>query len=304
MEKIKLGVVVVYLVKEDNERLLDLHLGQIGKCTRVPYTIYGSANRLLPKFRKKLEQNPRVKICECRHTHLTGIKEHSFYLEQLVNYAIEEGSSHVAVFHVDSFPIRSDWFEEVYARLSESCVLVAIMNGEIFDEKPHSSFMFFHRDFYLKYKPTFLLSEEGFSSRKYEEYCRNFKHILEGGVGYGFKIYSEGLKWYPLRRSNQGEDHSLIGSIYDDIIFHLGAAQRNAKHFNKAVLEFERHFKRRLSALLPESIISVLKWGLLKPKMILYSHIFSKNHKAFNFARTQLLEDPESYINFLRTGKR
>jgi hypothetical protein len=304
MEKIKLGIVVVYLVKEDNERLLDLHLGQIEKCTRVPYAIYGSANRLLPKFRKKLEQNPRVKICECRHAHLTGIKEHSFYLEQLVNYAIEDGSSHIVVFHVDSFPISPGWFEKAYARLSESCVLVAIMNGENFDEKPHSSFMFFHRDFYLKYGPAFLLSGEEFSSRKYKEYCRKFNHILEGGVGYGFKIYSEGLSWYPLRRSNRGKDHSIIGSIYDDIIFHLGAAQRNAKHHNKAVLKFDSQFKRRLFSLFPESIIGVLKWGLLKPKMILYSHIFSKDRKDFNAVRTQLLEDSESYINFLRTGER
>ena len=61
----KLGIAVVYMVSERNERLLDLHLSQIEKNTTIPYTIYACVNHLLPQFLPKLEQNPRVTICPC-----------------------------------------------------------------------------------------------------------------------------------------------------------------------------------------------------------------------------------------------
>ena len=97
----KLGIAVVYMVSERNERLLDLQLTQIDEKTEVPYKIYAAVNDLLPQFRDKLEKNPNVKICDCetyrkgtgflrqdeakvptRGLIAVGSKyEHSFYLE-------------------------------------------------------------------------------------------------------------------------------------------------------------------------------------------------------------------------------
>ena len=81
----KLGIVVIYLARKEDEKLLDIHLSQIERYTDVPYTIYAAANRLIPDLRTKLESQPHLKIGNCRSTDLRGMKEHSFYLAQLVD---------------------------------------------------------------------------------------------------------------------------------------------------------------------------------------------------------------------------
>jgi hypothetical protein len=58
----KLGILVVYLVTEEDERLLDIHLSQIEKTTSVPFRIYAVANRLQPRFRERIESLPYVTI--------------------------------------------------------------------------------------------------------------------------------------------------------------------------------------------------------------------------------------------------
>ena len=67
----RIGIVVVYLVSERNEKLLDLHLAQIEKNTDGPYTIYACVNGLLPQFSKKLERDPHVRLCPCE-TYVPG----------------------------------------------------------------------------------------------------------------------------------------------------------------------------------------------------------------------------------------
>lgn len=297
----KLGIVVVYLVNEEDEKLLDLHLDQIEKHTQTPCTIYGSVNRLVPKFGQKLEQHPRVRICKCPTTDLRDKEEHSFYLEHLIRVAIEDGVSHVAILHVDSFPIRSGWAEELASRLSDSCVLAAIVRDEKHDRKPLTACLFFHRDFYLKYHPTLLLSEAERSSPKYKQYCQEFEPVVESGIGYGFKAYSEGLSWYPLLKSNRGEDYGWSGGIYDDLIFHLGGAVwlgdeslRNTSILRKfgSVL-FLNRIKEAMKSVIPRPMWKYFHGPVnLLVKKPLFEHL-----------RVQLFEDPESLLNYLRTGK-
>jgi hypothetical protein len=103
---VKLGVVAVYLFGEEVEPLLGVHLRQIEKTTHAPYTIYGSVNRLAPTLRRQLETAPRVKTFELPATELRGGREHAYYLDELVQIAVDDGSTHIAVLHLDSFPIR------------------------------------------------------------------------------------------------------------------------------------------------------------------------------------------------------
>jgi hypothetical protein len=311
----KVGIVVVYLVSEENEKLLDIHLSQIEEHTHTPYAIYASVNRLLPRFRQRLERSTKVKICECPTTELRDREEHSFYLDYLVRHAVEDGVSHVVTLHVDSFPVRSDWIEVLTGKLSDSCVLVAIQESKE-SVLPSTACMMFHRDFYLKYRPTFLPSNEDRALPEFISFMEEFDQTVHSGTGYTFKAYLNGLSWHHMLRSNQGEDHHIIGSVYDDLIFHLGAATRSMKHFRadfpkrreRKVRDASRRILKQLGnvvftqrayenvrALVPRRVV-----GYFVPQIGAHE----ANQNAYEYVRASLLEDPESYLAYLRTGKR
>ena len=305
----KLGIIVVYLVSEWSEKLLDLHLSQIEKNTRVPYIIYGSVNRLLPQFRQKLEEDPKVRICNCLPTDLRSGYEHSFYLDQLVRFAVEDGATHIVSLHVDSFPIRADWVEELVGKLSNDCVLAAIMRGTHYgqnDRKPLSACIFFESEFYLKYQPTFLLSEFDIVSPEYQHYSREWEHVFESGVGYGFKIFAAGLSWYPLLKSNKVGDYPAFGNIYGDLIFHLGEAAWRPYAYGASVpnqgnrrsslefVSFLRNAKEKIKPMLPLGFRNLFATPV--QKMIITP--------MYEYVRQQLLDDPEAYISYLRTGRK
>ncbi len=295
----KLGIVVVYLVRAEDEKLLDLHLSQIEKHTLVPYTVYGSVSRLLPKFRHKLEQHPKVKICECPTTDLREGDEHAFYLEHLVRIAIEDGVSHVVTLHVDSFPIRSGWAKELAGKLSESCVIATIMGKE--DFPMFSACLFFHRDFYLKYHPSFLLSEAEHSTPKFRQYRQEYKHEGDSGIGYTYKVHAEGLSWYPLLRSGRSESYSPIGSMYSDLVFHLVGAVRfgdrplKSTFFlrNECLVRFLSRVKHLMKPITPRRVRDYFHAPVAR----------MTSEPMFQQVRTQFLDDPESYLNCLRTGE-
>jgi len=307
----KLGIVVVYLVTERNEKLLDLHLSQIDNNTEVPYKIYGSAARLYPKFRQKLLQNPNVKICDCWQyieEHKQRRYEHSFYLEQLIKFAIDDGVSHVAVLHVDSFPIRRGWAKELAGKLSKTCVLAGIMRDKKVDQKPMTACMLFGRDFYLNYQPRLLLSEEELRSAEHIKYKQKHPHSTDSGIGYGFKIFSKGLSWHPLHRSNKGGINDIFGSIYGDLIFHLQSAVQ-IENSPSMIFRGTADPRSRLRRLVGRTVRAVLP-QVSREKLrnhIPENMLKSRNdleRQAFEQARQWLFEDPQSYLQYLRTGKK
>ena len=309
----KLGIVVVYLVDEADEDLLDLHLALIREHTEVPYMIYGSVNRLLPRFVPKLEADPKVKICPCPDTPLRGYEEHAYYLELLIAQAIEEGVSHVALLNVDSFPIRRGWAREMAGRLSLDRVLCAVMRTENDDRKPHPSGMLFPRDFYLERRPTILLSEEELRSEEFAQYRRETDVVVDTGIGYGFKLYAEKLGWEPLERSNLAEDHYIIGSMYGDLVFHLGGAARGAKFHIRERRRIDEHRDRNVFS---RSTARFIKFGSrfvplgmrkrLRPLIASRAarSAQAESQEAYDRARAELLRDPEAFFSYLRTGVR
>jgi hypothetical protein len=258
-----------------------------------------------------MERHQRVKIREYPTTNLPNGPDHGFYLDHLIKAAIEDGCTHIAILHVDSFPVRSDWVEQLSGKLSESYVFAAPYYGA------YTACLFFRRDFYLKYRPTFLIPEDERSSEKYKNFCKTFEHIPHAGAGYLFKAYSEGLSWYPLQESNKGNAHyGYICSVYDDLVFHLGAVWSYSEHEihkNTSYISARTWTWKHLWF----PVFRVLSSGTgqqgLGAKKS-FRHLMSLGWRHLGFPmfftpvlcyeRKQLLEDPGSYLNYIRTGKR
>jgi hypothetical protein len=322
----KLGIAVVYMVSERNERLLDLHLSQIEKNTTTPYTIYAATNRLLPQFLKKLEENPRVKICPCESyvagsgllpyeqeqvptkglAYLDSKYEHSWYLEQLIRQAIDDGVTHVGLFHVDSFPVQSGWDQQLMGKFSDRCMLAGTARDTKTDYKPLTAGILFTREFYVTYRPKLLLTQQELDSPEYQQYSKEYPHGRGSGVGYGFRMFVEGLTWHPLFRSNLGGNHALFGTVHGDMIFHLMAAavvdQQNAVDYT--VRASQRRglvgvMARFSTVVVPPKVRTAIRNHLLKRINRWYR---SNDREDWERERALLLEDPQRYLAYLRMG--
>jgi hypothetical protein len=301
-----LGILVVYLVDEENEALLDLHLRQIESCTTVPYTLYAAVNRLPAQFIGKLQHHSHIKICECLPTDLRGKKEHSFYLECLVREAIQDTVTHIVTLHVDSFPIRRGWIEDLTQRLSPSCPLVTL-------NRMSTACLLFPRDFYVHYCPRFLLSEADRSSDQFKLFCEQWNPIDHSGTGYGFKAFCEGFSMSYLKEGNTNAQDTF-GIIYEDLMFHLvGAAgiglsqerknKTTPRSLNALLLSHLRRVHRPLNASMKRLVKLILPASLrraLSEKV--YSEVTAG--RLYKEAREELLSDPEAYWEYLRTGRR
>ncbi len=119
-----LGICVVYLVLDkDAEFLLEMNLQRILSYTNAPYKIYGVALRLSDDLTNKLRENgvvlpeiPEFKLAEYKDN-AKGAGEHSYYLDQLVDFAFMDGCTHVTTFDMDSWPISKGWIHFIIAFL-------------------------------------------------------------------------------------------------------------------------------------------------------------------------------------------
>lgn len=301
----KLGIVVVYYAKKHEGWLIRIHLSFIRKNTLVPYKIYAGAERLFPEFRKKIVGEDIV-LCHLQPTDEIAGKENSFYLEQLFHCAIDDGCTHIAVFHVDSFPVRTDWVNYVLKKLDEGYHLAAIERIEEQDNKPHSSFMFFSTDYYQRFRPPLRLSEEERKEKLYRKYLKEYPHIPDTGTGFGYQLFKENLKWYGMHRSNSRQDHRLFAGIYDDIVFHLGGAgftmavtHIDKINYNLRINELKMFFNR-FAGWVP--VIKSLE-NKIFPKFEdsrSRRRISNKNKRMKKEMLIKLANDPDRFVDYLR----
>jgi hypothetical protein len=296
---VKLGVLVVYLVKPENAELLDLHLNKIRALTSVPYTIYAGLSSLAPPLLQRLRAEPGVELVQLRETDLSGSPQHSLYLEQLIERALKDDVTHLVTLHVDSFPIRAGWAETIASRLTGDTVLATLSNNDYLIG--YTAGLFFRRDFWEDLQPAFLLSEEDRAAPEYQRFSREHPHYpADSGVGFVFRAYSRGKAFAALERSDAGRGAGTFASIHGDLIFHLGGAYRYEKlsgeersASRKAIFKMLTAARGRVKKCIPKTIersVKRLFWPLID----------SSEHRLYDQARRELLNDPERYLERLR----
>ena len=290
----KLGIAVVYMVLPGDAKLIDLHLRYIERCTQVPFTIYAAANRLSPDLRDHLAAKPYVRVCSIPTTDRRGSLENAYYLERLIATAIGDDVTHVATFHVDSFPIRTGWATDLEQAISRDYAFAAVVREDLLDRKPMTACLFFPRGFYIRHRPKLLLSREAMRSGTGRQYASGIANPMESGTGYGYVAFREGLQWHPLERTNAKEDHHYFGSIHGDLVFHLGSSAAKLRSFSGA-RDYRRfrYIRQKAAGLLPRRVKTLLR--CLIPQRILFPESPSQQ-RVHSEIKEALLADPETYL--------
>jgi hypothetical protein len=290
----KLGIVVVYLYGAEQEPLLELHLRQIEKCTTVPYVIYGGAGRLEPEYRRRLADHPRVRVPEIPPTELRGKSEHSYYLDRLIRIAIDDGATHVVTMHLDSFPVRAGWIEDLMARLTGTCVMATV-------EGINTACLFFGRDFYVGHAPTMLVSEAVRAGPKFREFVGTRRPKDHSGIGYGFAAFAHDLTWNELRLTSGDDGHACV---YDDRVFHLVGMLRLETLLASGEAQVPSGWNRAVGRrLMPQAWRS----GLRRCFPSWFNHAVDQPRTALAIGHRdrllrELLQDPEVFLTRLRRG--
>jgi hypothetical protein len=213
---VNLGIAAVYTGGPEEAPLMDLQLRQIGRTTAVPYTVYAGALRLAPANRRRLGRNPRVRLFDCPATGLRGTAEHASALEPLIRHAVEGGSTHVCVLHMDSFPVRAGWTEPLARLIARGAAFVSV-------ERIGTSCLFFGRNFFLRHRPALLVSADQRTSPLFRRYAREVKPLDHSGIGYGYRAFAEGLRWHALAAAPPSE---FCGELHGGLVYHLGGVVR------------------------------------------------------------------------------
>lgn len=298
---IKLGIIVVYLVDDDNEKLLDIHLHQIKENTSSQFTLYACVNMLQPKFVNKLKQYKFIRPIVCKdyigpNDETRGAKEHSHYLTQLIEIAIKDSASHMAIFHPDSFPINLGWDQKYLNQLIYDTDLISIF--------PHmTGFMFFHKNFYRINNPSLLPSPEDEASQSWLKFQKtnNVTNLSESGMGFAYYAYLNKQNWIKLSKSTFGDNHHRLGSFSNNYIFHLGSASdyRNRPMRDIAGQQKILGIKDFISKILPNTIKNIFKRMI--PQKILFPEI-KENKDEFLKTRDMLLNNTSNFLKSLKTG--
>lgn len=303
----KLAILVVYYLEDSDEPILKLHLNNIKENTEIDYKVYATATKVSRHIKDLLEQQSFIHLLNTPSSSLTGSKEHSHHLDELVEFAIEDGADYICTLDVDSFPIRRGWDKYLVSQITADFPLIGVLRAENEDTVlPHPCCTIFSREFFVKHAPKFYSSPEMERDKDFIRYLESNNQEIDTGIGYGYTLWKHNINWLKLLRSNKNNDHFLLGAIYSDTIFHLGAMGWKVRDFRKdrnksstlqVTLKIEKHLKASIFSKTP------LYSLVFKTRKAIEQNIGNKNNKIYQSIRTKLIEDPETYYLHLLNRK-
>ncbi len=298
----KLAILVVYHLRDGTDmRLLQLHLDRIERHTADTYKVFAATNRASIDAREVLDARSDVIICDIPSTELRGSREHAYYLDALVQFALADGASHFITLDVDSFPIDDRWIGVLEATADPGSGLAAILRSENGDvDLPHPSCTFATRGFFERFNVSF--SPDSDFVPEFRRFLRATRQAGDTGIRLAYVLWSAGLKWGQLHRSNAIDVHYLMAGIYDDVVFHLGAGGRDAL--------FRRDRQTSLPHRLSEPIerfparrafaIRIKKRLLRMIRSRAERTLIETNNVIAELSRDWLLSDPDGLLAYLR----
>jgi hypothetical protein len=297
-----LAILVVYYLKDDEDLpLLELHLDRVARHTKVRATIYATANRATPAARALLETAPGVVLIDVPDTDLRGSREHGHYLDQLWRHAFNAGAAHICTLDVDAFPIRDDWVDAVAAHVAPESGLAAVSRLENGDsDLPHPSCTFARRDFYERFTPSFSPDWDG--TPEFRRFLHTTGQSADTGIQLGYALWTAGIPWGRLVRTNAVNPHYLMAGIYGDAVFHLGGIGRG-KLFREDLQHSTIHRVTRPLERLPvgggapaRAKRSVLHRARGKKEQ----ELSAQNRAIYTVLRSWLLSDSDGLVAYLR----
>jgi hypothetical protein len=292
----KAGIVCVYYVPGHTSWILELHLQRIRQHSQnMDYHIYGADVRLAKPEREQLENEPNCTLYPADSTSSLPNREHGENLTYLTQLAFEDGCDFVVTLDVDSFPIADDWLTKLAKYLRQSDGVTAVFRAENNDIcLTHPCGTAISSAFYEKYNFDFYPDKASLKSEDFNYFLNKSAQRVDTGIGLAKVLWENKLSWHRLLRTNEIDIHPLMGGIYDDMIFHLGATSRTPE-FD---IDWQRQF---LGSFIKRRQQSRFLWKLHR---LVRRKLINRNRHVQEEIERELKRNSEQFFFHLRTPER
>ncbi|WP_200238459.1 hypothetical protein [Lamprobacter modestohalophilus] len=227
----KIGVLCVYFVPDGWDWLISLQLQHVFRYVDddIQIKLYASIIQAPDSVRQLLEaETGHVEIIDTRIRNPLPNREHGANLDALARRAAQDGCDILVTLDVDSFPIDPFWLHNCIKVISRGVSVISVYRSE--NEQtflPHPSFTVFTSKFLTKHDFQFYPSDDQQQNQEFKTFLRESGIRFDTGVGLGYALWHSNERCQTLLRSNVRDLHYLMGGIYGDMIFHLGAMSRS-----------------------------------------------------------------------------